>query len=73
MFDNRLIIENCEVNWPPKSSDLTPLPYFLWDVVKENGYADQPEAFEVFKVNIRNAIVDIRPHKIEKGRMNEVL
>ncbi|GFX36985.1 uncharacterized protein TNCV_1174871 [Trichonephila clavipes] len=33
-FGDRLISRVGPVNWPPRSCDLTPLDYFLWDYVK---------------------------------------
>jgi len=29
VFENRIISRNVDVNWPPRSCDLTPLDYFL--------------------------------------------
>jgi len=34
-FENRIISRNGDVNWPPRSCDLTPLDYFLWGAVKD--------------------------------------
>ena len=30
IFENRIISKRGDVNWPPRSCDLTPLDYFLW-------------------------------------------
>jgi len=35
VFENRIISRNADVNWPPRSYDLTPLDYFLWATVKD--------------------------------------
>ena len=32
--------------WPPRSCDLTPLDYYLWDAVKDKCYADKPETID---------------------------
>ncbi|GFY07000.1 putative DD41D transposase [Trichonephila clavipes] len=37
-FGDRLISRFGPVNWPPRSSDLTPLDYFLWGYVKSLVY-----------------------------------
>ncbi|GFV55463.1 transposable element Tc3 transposase [Trichonephila clavipes] len=37
-FVDRLISRFGPVNWPPRSCDLTPLDYFLWDYVKSLVY-----------------------------------
>lgn len=65
-FDGRLISRNGDVNWPPRSCDLTPLDYFLWGAVKDKCYADKPETIEHLKANIRDAIAEIQPHTLAK-------
>ena len=40
IFENRIISRNSDVNWPPRSCDLTPLDYFLWGAVKDKCYAN---------------------------------
>ncbi|GFU81509.1 uncharacterized protein TNCV_4926401 [Trichonephila clavipes] len=54
------------VNWPPRSCDLTPLDYFLWDYVKSLVYADKPQTLEHLEDNIRRVIADIQPQILEK-------
>ncbi|GFX60977.1 uncharacterized protein TNCV_2366551 [Trichonephila clavipes] len=54
------------VNWPPRSSDLTPLDYFLWGYVKSLVYADKPQTLDHLDDNIRRVIADIRPQMLEK-------
>ena len=39
VFENRIISRNSDVNWPPRSCDLTPLDYFLWGALKDKYYA----------------------------------
>ena len=51
--------------WPPRSCDLTPLDYYLWDAVKDNSYADQPETNDALKDNIRESIGEIQLHTID--------
>ena len=70
MFDGPLIGRNDDVNWPPRSCQLTPFDYFLWGAVKEKCYANKPEASKHFKVNIRNVIAKIRPHTLENVHEN---
>ncbi|GFW09308.1 putative transposable element [Trichonephila clavipes] len=60
-FGDRLISRFGPVNWPPRSCDLTPLDYFLWDYVKSLVYADKPQTLDHLKDNIRRVIADIRP------------
>ena len=61
-FDGLLI---SDVNWSPRSSDWTPLDYFLWGVVKEKCYVDKPETIAILEANIHDAIAKIRPLTLE--------
>ncbi|GFV13560.1 putative LOC100569746 [Trichonephila clavipes] len=63
---DRLISRFGPVNWPPRSCDLTPLDYFLWDYVKSLVYADKPQTLDHLEDNIRRVIADIRPQMLEK-------
>ncbi|GFY22557.1 DUF4817 domain-containing protein [Trichonephila clavipes] len=65
-FGDRLISSFGPVNWPPRSSDLTPLDYFLWSYVKSLVYADKPQTLDHLEDNIRRVIADIRPQMLEK-------
>ncbi|GFY16829.1 transposable element Tc3 transposase [Trichonephila clavipes] len=65
-FGDRLISRFGPVNWPPRSCDLTPLDYFLWDYVKSLVYADKPQTLDHLEDIIRRVIPDIRPKMLEK-------
>ncbi|GFY05233.1 uncharacterized protein TNCV_2206791 [Trichonephila clavipes] len=65
-FGDRLISRFGPVNWPPRSCDLTPLDYFLWDYVKSLVYTDMPQTLDHLEDNIRRVIADIRPQMLEK-------
>ncbi|GFW48476.1 putative LOC100569746 [Trichonephila clavipes] len=65
-FGDRLISRFGPVNWPPRSCDLTPLDYFLWEYVKSLVYADKPQTLDHLEDNIRRVIADIRPQMLEK-------
>ena len=58
-FDARLISQNGEGNWPPRSCDLTPLHYFLCGAIKEKCYADISETIE-----------HLKDHNFKKGHEN---
>ena len=49
VFENLITSRNSDVNWPPRSCDLTPFDYFLWGAVKDKCYANQPETIEALK------------------------
>lgn len=61
-FEGSLISRNGDVNWPPRSCDLTPLDFFLWGFLKSRVYADKPRTVEALKANIRREIAAIEPH-----------
>ena len=46
--------------WPLRSSDVTPLDYYLWGAVKEKYYADKPETIDALKANICKTIGEIQ-------------
>ena len=48
VFEDRVISRRADVVWPPRSSDLTSLDYYLWGAVKDKCNADRPdENFDV--------------------------
>ncbi|GFX39268.1 putative LOC100569746 [Trichonephila clavipes] len=71
-FGDHLISRFGLVNWPPRSCDLTPLDYFLWDYVKSLIYADKPQTLDHLEDNIRRVIADIRPQVLECHRKLDV-
>lgn len=60
-FGGMVISRGGDINWPPRSCDLTPLDYFLWGFLKSQVYANQPQNTDALKVNIRHAIDEIQP------------
>ena len=58
-IEDRIISRRADVVWSPRSSDLTPLDYYLWGAVKDKCYADKPETIDALKHNIREAIGEI--------------
>ena len=59
VFEDRIINRRVDVIWPPRSCDLTPLDYYLWDAVKDNYYSDKSKKIDALKDNIRVAIGEI--------------
>ena len=55
----RVISRNGLVEWPPRSCDLTPLDFFLWDYVKSLVYANKPATLEDLKDNIQREIDNV--------------
>ena len=62
-FPARVISFPCNINWPPRSYDLTLLNLFLWGYAKDRVYADKSSTLEILKTNIRQVIVEI-PHNM---------
>ncbi|CAK9816123.1 hypothetical protein ANTPLA_LOCUS8891 [Anthophora plagiata] len=60
-FNGMIISHFGDINWPPRSCDLTPLDFFLWSYVKSRVYANKSQTIDALKVNITNAINDIEP------------
>ena len=72
IFENRKISRNSDVNWPPRSCDLTPLDCFLWGAVKDKCYANHLETIEALKHEIEVAIHGIEAQTIENVLKNWV-
>ena len=70
VFEDRIISRRTDVVWPPRSSDLTQLNYYMWGAVKDKWYADKPETIEASKDNIREAIGEIQLHTIDNVLKN---
>ncbi|XP_075163253.1 uncharacterized protein LOC142235887 [Haematobia irritans] len=60
-LNGRVISRNDDVNWPPRSCDLTPLDFFLWGYLKEKVYVDNPATIQELKDEIIRHINGIEP------------
>lgn len=63
-FAGRVISRNGDVNFPPRSCDLTPVDYFLWGYLKDEVYkrrSTRPRTIEQLKTKIHEAIASITP------------
>lgn len=58
-FPGRVISRFGDVNWPPRSCDLTPLDYFLWGHLKDRVYVNKPQTTDALKDEIRRCIDEI--------------
>lgn len=59
IFPNKLISRRGDINWPPRSPDLTPMDFFLWGYVKSKVYANKPTSLAQLKENIRHEMAAI--------------
>ena len=60
-FAGSIISRRGDINWPPRSSNLTSLD-FLWGYVRDRVYADKTSILEHLKINIRQIMAEIRPN-----------
>ncbi|KOC62693.1 hypothetical protein WH47_05252 [Habropoda laboriosa] len=56
MFNGRVISRGGDINWPPRSCDLTPLDFFLRGFLKSKVYANNPKTIDELKNNITASI-----------------
>ena len=50
--DNRVIALQHNVEWPPRSPDLTPYDFFLWGYLKNKVFTTPPENIDVLRQRI---------------------
>ena len=55
-FDDRII---SKALWPPRSPDLSPPSFFLWDALKGKAYANKSRIIQELENNIRREIAAI--------------
>ncbi|CAI6370846.1 unnamed protein product [Macrosiphum euphorbiae] len=65
-FEGMVISRNGDINWPPRSCDLTPLDFFLWGYLKSHVHANKQQSIYALKVNIINTIKQIQPDLCNK-------
>lgn len=70
MFDGRILSKKGNVDWPPRSCDLTPLDFFLWGHVKALVYEDKPTTLDHLESNIERVIGEIQPIVLERVTKN---
>ena len=58
-FPGRLISNNGDLHWPPRSCDLSPCDFFLWGFLKSRVYANDPRTVPQLKHEIRRVIGEI--------------
>ena len=65
-----LCYKSGDVQWPPRSCDITPLDFFLWGYLKSVVYLNKAKTINVLKDNINCAVSDITPDLCEKMTQN---
>ncbi|KZC04452.1 hypothetical protein WN55_04258, partial [Dufourea novaeangliae] len=66
-FPNRWIGCGGEFLWPPRSPDLTPLEYFLWDALKDMVHREPTITPENMKERIREAFSMLATETIQSA------
>lgn len=69
-FPGRLMSKRGDIDWPPRSPDLTPPDFFLWGYLKSKVYVSNPQTIDELKANIRVEIITIPPEMLEKVMEN---
>ena len=69
-FPDRVISRNGDVQWQPRSCDITPLDFFLWGYLKSVVYLNKPKTINDLKDNINCAVSDITPDLCKKVTQN---
>ena len=59
-FPNRWISRGSTINWPLRSSDLTPLDFCLWGLMKSEVYRKKVDTRDKLPVNMLNVIACIK-------------
>ena len=55
-----------DLDWPPRSPDLTPPDFFLWGYLKLEVYVNKPRTVEELKDNTREEIAAIPAEMLTK-------
>lgn len=72
MFPGRLISRFGDLQWPPRSCDLTPCDFWLWGYLKSRVYINNPQNIHELKENIRTEIRNISPLMLHNAMRNMV-
>lgn len=59
LFPNKVISGRGNINWSPRSPDLSPLDYFAWGYLKSKVYQNNPMNLTQLKQNIRSEMAAI--------------
>jgi hypothetical protein len=54
------------MDWPPRSSDITPLDFFLWGYVKDRIYATKVRDLGDLRARIVEAVGTITPDMLQR-------
>lgn len=69
LFPDRVISKRGDIEWPPRSPDLSPLDFYLWGYLKGKVYINNPTSLAMLKDNITREMADI-PNNTLKDVIN---
>ena len=69
-FSGRLISLRGDLEWPPRSPDLTPCDFFLWGYLKSRVFNNRPRTLDDLKTNIREEVANIPVDMLERVMRN---
>lgn len=70
IFPGRIMSKRGDIDWPPRSPDLTAPDYFLWGYLKGKVYGNKPTTIQVLKDNIIQEIGAITPEMCQNVMQN---
>lgn len=70
LFEEKLISRRGDIQWPPRSPDLTPCDFFLWGYLKSQVYRNSPATLDALKNNIRREIEAITEDTCRRVMVN---
>lgn len=72
IFPSGVISRFGDIDWPPRSPDLTAPDYFLWGYLKDKVYINQPKTITQLKDNISEQIAMISIELCQKVMQNSI-
>ncbi|GBM43352.1 hypothetical protein AVEN_166096-1 [Araneus ventricosus] len=73
LTDARVISRHFPTAWPPRSPDITPCDFWLWNFLKDNIYRKRPASLPDLKDSIRRHVLDIPAESLRSAVENMVL
>ncbi|GBL98060.1 hypothetical protein AVEN_84569-1 [Araneus ventricosus] len=60
-FREQIIVYDGFQEWPPRSSNLTPMDFFLWGYLKKQVYATPPPTLQDLQRHITDSCANVTP------------
>jgi hypothetical protein len=66
-FGSNVVSRGCDVEWPPRSPDMTPADFWLWGYLKSRVYLRAPKSIIELKNAIRSEISNINSDQLQSA------